>query len=288
MGDYNSGLPVRTEADIDERLQSKIIDFTTPGQGASVDTDGNLHVEIHGNDPANTDVVIKLSEDGEVIIGGVYNASTNSEPATIGVVAQERNATANNTRQTEQVTAIRGTTASTVVSMDVALHDSDGEMIDGSNPLAIDIASITSTEGLDVNIFDSEGDAFSLSNPLPVTVTSASPGEGIVDFDTSASVAKNASDTHTYTVPANKILRLTRIQSSGSGKIKAEIKTGASGSTVSRFVGFNSTSNPNIWFNIDAEALEIAAAEIVEVIRTNRDNQSQDVYSTIVGELIDA
>lgn len=286
MADYNSSLPVRTEADADERIQSKLVDYTTPTQGATIDADGNLHIELHGNDPAGTDVVVKLAEDGSVIVGGVYSASDNTEPATIGVVAQERNATADPTRQNQQVTAVRGTTASTVVSLDVALHDSAGEVIDGSNPLSVDIASITGTDGLNVNIFDSEGDAFSLSNPLPVTITSASPGDALVDYNTTASVAKDATTTHTYTVPAATTLRLTRIQASASGKIKVEVKTGASGGTVTRFVGFNSTANPNIDFAIDAEALELAATEVVEIVITNRDNLAQDVYSTSVGELI--
>jgi len=284
MADYNSSLPVRTEADADERLQSKLIDFTTPTQGATIDTDGNLHVELHGNDPSAVDKVVKLSELGSISVDGIYDASNNTEPSSAGLVAQERNAAADASRQNQQVTAVRGSTATTVVSMDTALHDSDGEAITPTNPLDINLA--TSTGSMDVNIFDSEGDAFSLSNPLPVTVTSSTPGEGHIEYETSAAVAKDATTTHSYTVPVGKSFRLTRIQSSASGKLKVEVKAGASGSTTTRFVGFSSTANPNVWFNIDAEALELATGEVIEVIITNRDNQAQDVYSSIVGELI--
>ena len=50
MSDYNSSLPVRSEADVDERLQSKIVDFTNPAQGAEVDADSRLHTKAHLSD----------------------------------------------------------------------------------------------------------------------------------------------------------------------------------------------------------------------------------------------
>ncbi|NIQ16877.1 MAG: hypothetical protein GTO02_21590, partial [Candidatus Dadabacteria bacterium] len=50
MADQNTSLPIRTEADADERVQSKIVDFTTPAQGMNVDSDGSAQVEIHTSD----------------------------------------------------------------------------------------------------------------------------------------------------------------------------------------------------------------------------------------------
>jgi len=49
MSDYNSSLPVRSEADVDERLQSKIVDFVDPTSGAKVDDD-LLFVKSHLHD----------------------------------------------------------------------------------------------------------------------------------------------------------------------------------------------------------------------------------------------
>lgn len=40
-----TGLPVRSYQDADERLQSKIVDFNNPANGATVDADQDLHVK---------------------------------------------------------------------------------------------------------------------------------------------------------------------------------------------------------------------------------------------------
>ena len=45
MADIDSSLPVKTESDVDEKLQSKIVDYTTPSQGMEVDSDGDAHVK---------------------------------------------------------------------------------------------------------------------------------------------------------------------------------------------------------------------------------------------------
>ena len=49
MADYDSGLPIRSEADgTDERVQVKIVDKTNPDtQQATVDTDDNLKVGVY-------------------------------------------------------------------------------------------------------------------------------------------------------------------------------------------------------------------------------------------------
>lgn len=54
MADYNSSLPVRSEADIDERLQSKIVDFTDPTKGMEVDADNDAHVKAKLRDDAGS------------------------------------------------------------------------------------------------------------------------------------------------------------------------------------------------------------------------------------------
>ncbi len=255
MADYDSGLPVRTEADgTDERVQVKVVDATNPDtQQMIVDTDSNAHVEAHGNDPAGVDRVVKTSEDGSVDIDGVYDVSLNTEPANVGVVTQERNVASSDTRQTEQITGKRGTVDTDVVSMDVSLHDEDGNK-------------------------------YTQDNPLPVTLEE-SEGEEVCDYQTSASVAADATTDHDYTVTALKDLLGEELWISGSGKLKAEVmlETAAASDTYeTKFVAFNSTANPNVRIPLEKIVKQVAGAK-VRIHLTNRDNQPQDLYSTLLG-----
>lgn len=123
------------------------------------------------------------------------------------------------------------------------------------------------------------GSNVSGSNPVPVTITSTTLGTPVQDYHTSASLAAGSSITFTYTVPSGSF-SLERIWSSGSGKIKAVADIAAS----PIMTGFNSTANPNIDMTIVAFP-SVAASSTVNVTITNRDNQPQDVYCTIEGNL---
>lgn len=252
MADQSTSLPVRTEADPDERLQSKIIDFTTPGQGMEVDTDGNAHVEVHGNRADDAaDVTLLLSEEGRPNPRGDYEADDNSKPASVGVIALTRDASPADTLQVQRVTAIPGESDS--VNMDVAMHHSDGDEIDEANPLFVSFAE--------------------------------NPGDEVVDYDTDSAIAKDATSNHDYTVTSAKTLLIDEIWASASGKMKIEVQfetAASSGVFNSKWVGFNSTANPNIRIPSEKIGKQVADA-IVRIIRTNLDNQAQDLYSTIVG-----
>ena len=129
------------------------------------------------------------------------------------------------------------------------------------------------------------GSAVTSLNPVPVVLSTSSPGTPIQNYNTVASVAAAATSNHDYTVTAAKTFIFDRVWATGSGKIKIEIQieTGvASGVFTTRFVAFNSTATPNIDLDMTAN-FSVAAGVRVRVIRTNRDNQSQDVYSTIQG-----
>lgn len=254
MADYNSGLPVRTEADgTDERLHVKIVDGTTPSQRAIVDTDGNVHIEVHGNDPAGTDRVLRLSELGALTPDGVYDVANNTKPGNLGLIASTRNAAPSDTTQTQRVTAVTGTSPNTVRALDISLHDEDG------NP-------------------------YTAANPLPVTV-SESEGVEINDYNTAAAVAAAATSNHDYTVTALKTLTFTQFSAAASGKCKivVSVETAvASGTFTPKWVMFNSTANPNMQMTI-REPMTVAAGVRVRIARTNLDNQPQDLYSTISG-----
>lgn len=257
MADQNTSLPVRTEADgTDERLHAKIVDGADPSKRMTVDSDLNAHVEIHGNDPANTDRVVKLSESGNVALDGFYNVTNNSNPSSNGLIAHIRNAALTIVHQIKRVTAITSSVNTDVTALDVAIRDEQG------NP-------------------------FTTSNPLPVTSVD-SEGDEINDYKVDTGVAANASANHDYTVTALKTLKLSKIFASASGKIKAEVKVEtapSSGTFVTKFVKFNSTANPNLDFDIK-ELISVAAGVIVRIVITNKDNQAQDVYSTICGHEI--
>ena len=250
MSDYNSSLPVRTLVDADERLQTKIVDATTPAQQMAVDTDGNAHVEVHGNDPNGTDRVLKVSETGSVDVDGIYDGSENTEPANIGLIAHTRAAIPTDSDQKERLTAV---VSSSVHALDVSLHDEDGN-------------------------------AYSSTNPLPVVVLE-SEGAEINSAQTSAAVAVGATADLDYVVSVGKTLFLTQIVGSASGKAKFEIKTetaASSGSFIRKFVLFNSTAEPNTDLTLK-EAISVVAGAKVRVSITNRDTQAQDVYATICG-----
>lgn len=253
MSDQNTALPVRTEGDLQQKLQSKIVDFTDPTKGQIVDSDGNAHAEMHGNDAAGVDRVIKTNEEGNIALDGDYDASTNTNPSSVGLVAHDRHATPGAAQQNKRITAVQN---GTKVLMDMALHDEDGNPYTPSNPLHV---AISDSEGVEIN-----------------------------DYKQATAVAAGATDNHDYTVTAAKTLKLSKIMASASGKIKVEVQietAPASGTYASKFVKFNSTAEPNLDFDIK-ELITVPAGTKVRVIITNREPQAQDVYSTISGHEI--
>lgn len=257
MADINSALPIRSEADgADQRVQVKVVDKTNPGtQQMIVDTDSNAHVEMHGNDPAGVDRVLRLSEIGALTPDGVYDASDNTKPGNVGIVASVRDAAPGDTTQTQRLTSV---TNDTKRLLDISLHDENG-------------------------------DAFSPSNPLPVTSVD-SEGDEVNDASVASAVVAAATASHDYTVTASKILKLSGVHASASGRIKIEVlvETGVGTDTfVSKFVRFTTAAELNQFIPIQ-ENIEVAAGVRVRVAKTNRDLLAQDLYSTICGHEIDA
>lgn len=258
MADYNSGLPIRSEADgLDEKVIVKIVDGTPGGSNqVSVDADKNAHVENHGNDPAGLDVVQTMTEEGRTTSRGDYDAATNTKPSSTAAILHSRQASPDETHQTFRPTGVSSS--------------------DGSNAKAQDVA-----------IRDEDGNAFTASNPLPVTLVD-SEGTEVNDYNTGAALAAAATSNHDYTVTALKTLKASKIWAAASGKMKiiVGVETAvASGTFTTKFVAFNSTANPNIEIDIKELISQIAGAKI-RVSRVNLDNQSMDVYSTICGHEI--
>lgn len=255
MSDKKLGQPIRTEADgVDQRVHVKIVDYVDPsGTDKQVEVSEKLvHVRVFGQNPAAAKTQLKLSEQGHVNPQGDYDGTTNTVPASSGVVAHDRTATPGLTHQNKRVTAV---TQGTVHAMDMSLHDEDGV-------------------------------PFSNTNPMPVQMVSSTEGDEINNYDTSASVAVDTPDNHDYTVTALKTLQLKKVIGSASGRAKYElaIETAAASDTfVTRAVKFGTASNPNVEFDFSGSPIAVAAGVKVRLIRTNTDNQPQDVYSTISG-----
>lgn len=259
MSDYNSGMPVRSESDgVDEKVVVKIVDGSVGGSNQmQIDADKNAHVEMHGNKPdGTTDVVQQLSEEGRSNGRGDYNASTNTKPASAAQILHARTASPAEADQTFRPTGVA--------------------------------SSVDNAKCADVAMRDEAGNPFTVDNPLPVTFVD-SEGAEVNDYATSSAVAAGATVTHDYTVTAALRLKLSQIIAAGSGKIKVilAIESGVATGifTAIKFVGFNSTSNPQVIIPVN-ENITVAAGIRVRVSIINRDLQPQDVYSTICGHEI--
>ena len=93
------------------------------------DNHGVNRLAVDGQFTAEVDVQV------DVDIEGVYDATTNPDPDNIAVIAHERSVATDKTKQNQRVTAKRGSVDTSDVSMDVSLHDSNGDRISPTNPL---------------------------------------------------------------------------------------------------------------------------------------------------------
>jgi hypothetical protein len=258
MSEYPSGLPIRSESDgVDEKVVAKLVDGTVGGSNQmSIDADKNAHVEVHGNDPAGLDRVLRLSELGALTPDGDYDAANNTVPGSVGVIWHDRAGTTADIHQNFRPTGVQGAANTDVHAIDVALHDENG-------------------------------DAFTASNPMPVTLVD-SEGVEVNQYLESTAVAAGANVTHDYTVTALKTFKGSQVEASASGKMIAEIQVetaAASGVFNTKWKLRNSTANPNIQLSIKELLNQVAGAKI-RIILTNKDNQAMDMNSTLSGHEI--
>lgn len=167
---------------------------------------------------------------------------------------------------------------------------------DGGNSITVDGSVTVTATDLDIRDLSHTQDSVKIGDgtdflavntdgSINVVIADATPGTPINSYNTSAALAAAGSNNHDYTVTAAKTLYLNQIEATASGKAKIEVQIEtavASGTFNTRFVEFNSTATPNMQIHLD-NPIAVAAGVRVRVIRTNKDNQSQDVYSTICG-----
>lgn len=104
-----------------------------------------------------------------------------------------------------------------------------------------------------------------------------------LSYNLGTAIAAGATSNHDYTTTG--AYRLTQIEASASGRMRIEvqIETGAATNVFNTIaVQFNSSAAPNLSLSLSSPPLVVSGAR-VRVIRRNSDNQSQDLYSTIIG-----
>jgi hypothetical protein len=273
-GQYNSALPT----------------LTTGQQAAlQVDSSGRLIVTSTDSD-ALAQGSTTSGQLGALVMGAVTTAApayTTAQTSplsltTAGALRVDGSATTQPISGT--VTANQGTANATPWNQNVAQFGGSAVVTGtGTSGAGIPRVTVSSDSAILANI-QVAGSAVSGTNPVPVSISSTVPGTAIQHY-TTATVAAAGTSNHVYTVTALKTLNLQRIWGSASGKLKIEVQveTGvATGIYNTKFVGFNSTATPNIDITI-VSPLQVAAGVRVQIIRSNLDKASEDVYTTLEG-----
>lgn len=294
MADYNSSLPVRTESAGD--IIVKVADATVPSQQLTVESDGSINTNasiVAGSKVQLTDGVedvlvstsgeLQVKDDDAIALLTTIDADTSNLDVALSTRATEATAL-----------VIAGDTTSIDSKLvdgndigDVTINNAAGasavNIQDGGNSITVDaidldIRDLTAvSDSVAAHILDENGNPFTNANPLPVSIEE-SAGDEVCDYQTSSSLASAASTNHDYTVTAAKTLLIQSAWVSGSSKLKAVVQVNG----ATKYVGFNSTANPNIEIPMN-KILKAAATQVVRITITNLDNQAQDVYSTLLG-----
>ena len=131
-----------------------------------------------------------------------------------------------------------------------------------------------------------------MASSIPVTIASdqsaitVSSGVGaqtgaVCDYAT-ATVAANSTSNHNYTVVTN--MKISSVSFACSGGGKAELKVGPLATLVSKWVGFVPTQGGEVKMVFNPPiVVPTTSTGTVQIVMTNRQNQAQDLYSTIVG-----
>lgn len=246
---------------------------TTYGDGDAtpllVDANGRLQVDVISGGGANASVIVDDSAfaigTDSVTVSGFLADETTPDSVNEGDVGAARM-----TLDRKQLMVLADATT-----------DSQRLAIDSSGHAQVDLAAVSVT-AVPVS---ADSSANSETNPIFVQVVDgALSGIEFVDYDTSAAIAVDASDNHDYTVTAATTAKVQCAFGSASGAQKIEIQAGPVATLVTQAVQFTSMANPN-WYVDFKGLLEVpdTSTGTIRIIRTNRDEAAQDVYSTIIG-----
>jgi hypothetical protein len=282
MSDYYSSMPVRTSresGDIQNVLVAGWESSTSAIIAIKVDTSGKVYVVGSDFDIRNLD-----SSQDSVLICGNDGSSTNppisvdaSGNVNVNIVSGAGG------YQYQDNVASTGAYGTVALGLDAANSKLQMIAVDSTGRPQVDIAAQTLTAvkiSKDVN-------ANTETNPIFVKLTDIAQGGEVHEYDTSAGIGKGLTANHEYilTPAGGKTLMLKQVLFSASGAMKAEVQVGPLLGLVTKAVGFNSSANlmNTIVFDPPIELTEAGAGQRVRVIVTNRDNQAQDLYTTIMG-----
>jgi hypothetical protein len=317
MADYNSSLPIRTENDGDAVV--KVADATIPSQQLTVNADGSVNITDNGGeitvDATDLDIrdLSSASDSVEVLqdthddlnanvniqVGDVDVSNGNPVPVSDAGGSLTVDATDLDIRDLAFATDKVDVSGSTNIGLDAAtlaalesitVQNGSGasavNIQDGGNSLTVDAIDLDIRDLTHVSDSIKVGDGTDLlavnTDGSINVVVQEDVGVEVVHFDTAAAVASGATSNHDRVFASASKLHQVLASASSKLKIEVQIETGsATGVFNSVAVAFNSTSDNNINIHL-AKFAVIPAGARVRVIRTNRDNQAQDVYSTIV------
>lgn len=203
-------------------------------------------------------------------INGTVTIDANSSDVTVDNGA---GASAVNIQDGGNSITVDGTVAVSSVGGTVTVSATDLDIRD----LSASQDNVAISDGTDTLAVNSDGS-------LNVNIVNAAITGEIHDYDTAASVASDGTSNHDYTV-ANTTFLLNSVIVSGSGNVKFEIQTGPVASLSTVAVGFlngRQGDTKQVTFDPPVE-VSSASTGTVRVIRTNRQGNAMDVYSTIIG-----
>jgi hypothetical protein len=303
MADFDSSLPIRTEAAGD--VEIKIVDATVTSQKLAVESDGSINANVTATDLDIRDLAFatdKVDVSGSSVtvsatdldIRDLAFATDSVDVSGSSVTVSATDLDIRDLAFATDSVDVSGSSV-TVSATDLDIRDlafaTDSVDVSGSSVTVsatdLDIRDLTAaSDSVKAQLADSSGAYYSATNPIPVTVTSNNIGDEINNYNTGAAIASGATSNHDYTVTAGKTLLLSQIEASASGrsKIEVQVETGVGTNTwTTKWVKFGTAANPNIPLPLKSP-LSVAAGVRVRIIRTNTENQALDVYSTISGQ----
>lgn len=174
---------------------------------------------------------------------------------------------------------------------DVTINNASGaaavNIQDGGNSITVDATDLDIrdlTLALDSVKISANTSANAVDNPIFVQVVSdVITSTEIHNYNTASSIAADATSNHDYTVAGTTFLLKSVIGAfSGGGKI--EVQAGPVASLTTRAVAFIPKEGGHVQLMFDPPIeVPVTSTGTVRVIRTNRQGQAQDVYSTIIG-----
>jgi|GEM_PF-3223521 len=314
MADFNSSLPVRTEQNGDVAI--KVVDGTITSQSMTVNANGSINVEdggasltvdaidldIRDLDSAQDSVEVlqathdNLNANVTIQVADVDVSNANPVPVSDAGGSLTVDATDLDIRDlvfaTDKVDVTGSSVDVTATNLDIRdlVFATDKVDVSGSDVTA----TVTATD-LDIRDLTHVSDSVKVGDGTDFlavntdgsinVVVQEDVGTEVVHYDTAAAIASGATSNHDLLFASAS--KLYQVLGSASGKLKAEIQieTGAATGVFNTIcVRFNSTANPDCDMTLSKYAA-IPAGARVRVIRTNKDNQAQDLYSTIVAIL---